>query len=211
MQNQNDINLENASNKDTPSQNNAKSTNAKKKVPFTKSLLDQLEIIVVFFAVAAILFAFVFKTCKVDGDSMKNTLHNEENVLIWSLFYTPDYGDIVVIHDNDTLQKPIVKRVIGLPGDSVHVEHYINSMKVVVTHPDGSIDELTEPYIYYNGISYYYQQKADYTVGDGEVFVMGDNRLNSEDSRKLGCYDSKQILGKVIFRISPLDQLGTVE
>lgn len=210
MQNQNDTNLEQATETNTPSEN-IESVNQKKKIPFTKSFLDQLEIIVIFFAIAAILFAFVFKTCKVDGDSMKNTLYNEENVLIWSLFYTPDYGDIVVIHDNDKLQKPIVKRVIGLPGDSIHVEHYRDSMQVIVTHSDGSVEEINEPYIYYNGNSFYYQQVADYTVGDGEVFVMGDNRLNSEDSRKLGCYDSRQILGKVIFRISPLDKLGTVE
>ena len=207
MQDQENANLQQEKNANTTSDNGT----VKKKQPFTKSFIDQIEIVVIFFAIVSVLFAFVFKTCNVDGDSMNETLHHGENVLIWSLFYSPDYGDIVVVHDNDTLQKPIVKRVIGLPGDLVHIEHGVDSMKVVVTHADGSVEELNEPYVCYEGLPFYYQQTADYVVNDGEVFVLGDNRLNSEDSRKLGCYDSRQILGKVIFRISPLDKFGTVE
>ena len=93
----------------------------KEKAPFTKGVIEQLELVVIFFAIIIIVFSFVCKSCMVDGDSMLNTLHHRERVIIWNLFYTPDYEDIVVIHDTGDLNKPIVKRVIGLPGDTVYV------------------------------------------------------------------------------------------
>ena len=189
-------------------------TSKKEKSPFIKGFIEQLELIVVFFAVIILIFSFMSKTCMVDGDSMLNTLHHQERVIIWDLFYTPQYEDIVVIHDNGNLKKPIVKRVIGLPGDTVHVEHYSDTMKVTVTHSDGTSELLEEEYINYDisgGGVFYYPYNETYTVGEGQVFVMGDNRLNSLDSRLEGCYDSRQILGKVIFRMTPFDKMGTVD
>ena len=190
-------------------------TPKKEKTSFTKSFIEQLELIVIFFAVIILVFSFMCKTCMVDGDSMLNTLYNEERVIIWNLFYTPQYEDIVVIHDSGNINKPIVKRIIGLPGDTVLVEHYYDTMKVTVTHADGSSNVLDEDYIRYDeeDISglFYYPQSKSYTVGEGQVFVMGDNRLNSLDSRIEGCYDSRQILGKVIFRIMPLSKMGIVK
>lgn len=184
----------------------------KSKPPFIKSLLEQVEIIVIFFAVIVLIFSFACKTCRVDGDSMVDTLHHEELVLIWDFFYTPKMGDIVVIHDDDALKKPIVKRVIGLPGDTVYIEHNHNSMKVIVTHEDGSSTELKEDYAHYNGTPFYYSPTPQtFEVGDGEVFVMGDNRFDSLDSRILGCYDQRQILGKVLLRLTPLNKFGTVD
>lgn len=185
-------------------------TPKKAKAPFTKGVLEQLELVVVFFAIVILLFSFVCKTCMVDGDSMLNTLHDQERVIIWDLFYTPQYEDIVVIHDNGNLKKPIVKRVIGLPGDTVEIEQLPTTMKVTVTHSDGTSRVLEEDYIYYDTSRYYYLNET-YVVGEGQVFVMGDNRLNSLDSRAEGCYDSRQILGKVVFRMLPLDKIGTVE
>ena len=189
-------------------------TPKKEKGSFTKGFIEQLELVVIFFAIIILVFSFVCKSCMVDGDSMLNTLHNEERVIIWNLFYSPDYGDIVVLHDNDKLNKPIVKRVIGLPGDTVHVEHNSTNMLVTVTHSDGTSEVLQEDYIRYSVSDGYlggYPSEKDWIVGDGEVFVMGDNRLNSVDSRMYGCYDARQILGKVVFRMTPLDKIGTVE
>ena len=189
-------------------------TPKKEKSSFTKSFIEQLELIVVFFAIIVLVFSFMCKTCMVDGDSMLNTLHNEERVIIWNMFYTPQYGDIVVIHDNENLNKPIVKRVIGLPGDTVQTEYYLDTMKVTVTHSDGTVDVLQEDYINYDGSEgglFHYSQDEIYTVCEGQVFVMGDNRLNSIDSRMEGCYDSRQILGKVIFRMTPFDKMGVVD
>ena len=186
----------------------------KEKSSFTKGLLEQLELIAIFFAVIIVIFSFMCKTCMVDGDSMLDTLHNEERVIIWDLFYKPQYEDIVVIHDNGNINKPIVKRVIGLPGDTVCVEHYLDTMRVTVTHSDGTQEILDEDYIRYNisdGYLTSYPPIGTWTVGEGEVFVMGDNRLNSSDSRMEGCYDSRLILGKVIFRMTPFDKMGTVK
>ena len=196
---------------ETPEQN---ITTQKEKTSFTQGLLEQLELIAIFFAVIIVIFACMCKSCMVDGSSMLDTLHDKERVIIWDLFYTPDYEDIVVIHDNGNLNKPIVKRVIGLPGDTVSVEHYLDTMKVTVTHSDGTQEILDEEYIRYNILDGYllnYASTGTWTVGEGEVFVMGDNRLNSTDSRIEGCYDSRLILGKVIFRITPFNKMGTVK
>lgn len=191
----------------------------KEKKSFTKSFLEQLELIVIFFAIMVLVFTFVCKTCKVVGESMRETLQNGETVLIWSLFYSPGYGDVVVIHDNKALNEPIVKRVIGLPGDKIRVEHTSDSMKTTITHADGSVtvlDSANEDYVrYVDEVDEYeawrhYSEDETYVVNDGEVFVMGDNRLNSRDSRELGAYSSNQILGKVVFRIAPFNVMGAV-
>ena len=193
-------------------------TPKKEKSSFTKGFIEQLELIVIFFAIIILVFSFVCKSCIVDGDSMNNTLHDGERVIVWNLFYTPRRGDIVVIHDIGNLDesKPVVKRVIGVEGDIIHIEHNIDGMKVIVTRADLNgmpvvLDELE--YIYYDlsvGSPSYYPQSKTYVVGEDQVFVMGDNRLNSIDSRLVGCYDSRQILGKVIFRMTPFDKIGTV-
>lgn len=188
-------------------------TPKKEKGSFTKGFIEQLELIVIFFAIIILVFSFICKSCVVDGDSMLNTLHNNERVLIWNLFYTPERGDIVVVHAGGNINKPIVKRVIGIPGDTVYVEHFSDGMTVVVRRADGSTDLLREDYINYDTSSgglFYYPQSMVYTVSEGQVFVMGDNRLDSLDSRLEGCYDSRQILGKVIFRMTPFDKMGTV-
>ena len=188
-------------------------TPKKEKGSFTKGFIEQLELIVIFFAIIILVFSFICKSCVVDGDSMLNTLHNNERVLIWNLFYTPERGDIVVVHAGGNINKPIVKRVIGIPGDTVYVDHFSDGMTVVVRHADGSTDLLREDYINYDTSSgglFYYPQSMVYTVSEGQVFVMGDNRLDSLDSRLEGCYDSRQILGKVIFRMTPFDKMGTV-
>ena len=188
----------------------------KGKKSFTKSFLEQLELIVIFFAIMVLVFTFVCKTCKVVGESMRETLQNGETVLIWSLFYSPGYGDVVVIHDNEALNEPIVKRVIGLPGDKIRVEHTSDSMKTTITHADGSVtvlDSANEDYVRYvdeRRALGHYSEDETYVVNDGEVFVMGDNRLNSRDSRELGAYSSNQILGKVVFRIAPFNVMGAV-
>ena len=77
----------------------------KEKGSFTKGFIEQLELVVIFLAIIILVFSFVCKSCMVDGDSMLNTLHNQDRVVIWSLFYKPQYGDIVVIHDNGNLNK----------------------------------------------------------------------------------------------------------
>ena len=186
----------------------------RQKGSFTKGFIEQLELVVIFLAIIILVFSFVCKSCMVDGDSMLNTLHNQDRVVIWSLFYKPQYGDIVVIHDNGNLNKPIVKRVIGLPGDTVEVTHFAKGMQVTLTHSDGSIEVLEEDYIRYSlsdGHLSSYPSVKSWTVGEGEVFVMGDHRNNSEDSRSFGTIKEDSILGRVLIRFYPFDNFGKVE
>ena len=185
----------------------------KEKASFTKGFIEQLELVAVFFAIVLVIFSFVCRSCVVKGDSMMNTLHNEERVIIWDLFYTPKRGDIVVIHESETLVEPIVKRVIAIPGDTVTVKHYTDGMKVTVTDKNGvKIDSFDdEEYIRYVGSLANGHDVDELKVPEGKIFVMGDNRLNSTDSRMLGCLDSRQVLGKVIFRMTPLNKIGIVK
>ena len=150
-----------------------------------------------------------------NAKDLLNTLQDNDRVLIWNLFYTPKRGDIVVIHDPEKFGTPIVKRVIGLPGDTVYVEHKSDHMKVTVTNKDGTKIDLfeDEQYVFYDSGNKGVPVGLDgkWKVADGEVFIMGDNRLNSQDSRMEGCFDSRMILGKVIFRMTPLNKMGIVK
>ena len=167
-------------------------TPKKEKTPFTKGFIEQLELVVIFFAIIILAFSFICKSCMVDGDSMLNTLHHQDRVIVWNLFYKPDYGDIVVIHDNDNLNKPIVKRVIGLPGETVEIK---NGAVFI----DG--DPIKETYLKEPMRGEY----GPYVVPEGSYFMLGDNRNSSQDSRKWKNTFLKEedIMAKVLFRYSP--------
>ena len=182
---------------------------------FSKGLVEQIELIVIAFAVIILIFSFCVRTCEVNGGSMEDTLIDGETVLISNLFYEPERGDIVVFHQtsdtNPSFNEPIVKRIIALPGDTVKIEYLIDTMKVTVISSDGTKTVLEEEYIKYNGAGRYVD--STYYVEEGTLFAMGDNRTISADSRHpdIGLVDSRRILGKVILRITPFDKFGKVE
>ena len=105
--------------------NNDKTTS--KKNNFMKGLIEQLELVVIVFVVIVLIFSFAARMCQVSGDSMRDTLYNGENVIVSDAFYTPERGDIIVFHQTgesrNDYNEPIVKRVIGVAGDTVKVEH----------------------------------------------------------------------------------------
>lgn len=147
--------------------------------------------------VVAVVFSAIFRTVNVDGDSMTHTLHNGDRLLISGLFYSPDYGDIVVVRRvNDT---PLIKRVIGLPGDTIYV------------NPDDGIvyrngNPLAEPYIRPKSPECptpALKTPEEVVVKEGEVYVLGDNRGGSLDSRLLGCQPIENVVGRVVVRLSP--------
>lgn len=172
-------------------------------------------------ALMMVLFLFVFRYVSVDGDSMKDTLHNEDKLIISNLFYTPETGDIVVInpenHGGDA--EPIIKRVIATEGQTVLIDYknwavYVDGVKLdepyIEAARKASIMETGNLFVGMN-VSNVPEYMQTFTVGEGMVFVMGDNRNHSKDSRdaSYGEMGVNRILGRVIIRISP--DFGFVE
>ena len=184
-------------NKNNPSQD-------KNEVSFANSIFDVFEMFVISLAVVVLIFTFAFRLCNVQGPSMENTLMDSQKLLITDVGYTPARGDIVVFHQTENekshYNEPIVKRVIGVAGDTVKVEHFSDSMRVTVTDSDGKVTVLEEDYIRYDYPSY---RNSETYVEEGTVFVMGDNRSHSGDSRsdRIGLVDTRRILGKAVFQL----------
>lgn len=199
--------------KDTPTSEEDSKKASKydpEKPRFMDWVYDIAEIFVFVLATVLLLTAFVFKHSVVEGSSMSNTLSDGDHLIISDLFYTPKRGDVIVFEDYSTiLKKAVVKRVIGLPGETVQVK--VDEDGNVVVYINGEL--LVEEYAYNAkdcDISKYYEPV---TLGEDEIFVMGDNRYHSTDSRSNGVGPVKidTILGKVLFRFFPFDSFGGIE
>jgi len=186
------------------------------------AIYDFAELFVIAICVVILFFSFGARLCRVDGDSMYSTLHHREMLLVSDFAYTPKQGDIVVFHqthETDTrLNEPIVKRVIATEGQYVYVDY--DTAKVYVSD-DKNFDEsdlLEENYDFIDNnagviTDPYYARNKQYHVPEGCVFVLGDNRNNSLDSRSpdIGMVDTRRILGKVLIRLTPLANFGIVD
>ena len=153
-----------------------------------------------------IVFVFLVRLVYVNGSSMYPTLNNNDLMLVSRVFYTPRTGDIVVFKkDAYDANKALVKRVIATEGQVININFEIGAVYV-----DG--EEIKEDYIReltYNKLDFIGPQ----TVPEGCVFVMGDNRNESTDSRNslIGMVDSRLIIGKVLYVIYPLDAFRKVQ
>lgn len=176
-----------------------------------------------------IVFTFFFRFVTVDGHSMDMTLAHGDRLIISDVGYTPERGDIVVIHDleaervtwgsrEQAFRGPVIKRVIATEGETVVIDY--DKWTVTVTDTEGNTFVLEEPYVNYisnsatgkyvpimRPSSTEYPQSVGHlekhTVAKGCVFVCGDNRSNSLDSRYVGDIEVSKILGKVLFRVFP--------
>lgn len=174
-------------------------TVSKKKKFLSDGKLDIFEVfqaIISALVVISILFIFAFRVVNVDGTSMKPTLQNNDKVVVSTVGYEAKRGDIVVVSSTDGLKEPIVKRIIALGGDTVDINFTTGVVTVNGTEEDYT-DELT---------SQQFDIAFPITVPEGTVFVLGDNRGNSLDSRstRVGCVDERLIVGKVLFRFFPI-------
>lgn len=159
---------------------------------------DWIGAAVIALAVVSVIFSLFFRVVNVSGDSMTNTLTNGEKLLLTGAITNPTYGDIVVIRrENDT---PLIKRVIGLPGDTIFIDD-TNGL----VYRNG--EPLDEPYVR-GGFTPSLGMASAYTVPDEGIFVLGDNRRESLDSRKLrDKILMKDVVGVVTFRMSPFESL----
>ena len=183
----------------------------KKRGSIIKESVEYAEIFVLAICFVVILFSFCFRLCTVDGASMENTLYEGESLIVSNLFYKPEAGDIIVFHQTGELNEPVVKRVIAVEGEKVHVVYFKDYMTITVTDADGNERTLEESYMKYEG-PLLYMTETEYTVPENCLFVLGDNRNNSKDSRHphIGMVDERRVLGKVVLRLKPLDRLGFV-
>lgn len=171
----------------------------KKQTPSAKQILLSSAGYIFFGVVLAFLLRLVVEPTIVVGDSMLPTFKNGEYLINYRLAYKndePEYGDIVIIDlENGPEDGYLIKRVIGLPGDTIEIidnELYVNGMKV------------DEPYILEKMRG---TKDMTYILRKDEIFVMGDNRNNSLDSRVVGPINyKKEVRGKVVLRLFPFDQ-----
>ena len=182
--------------------------------PSTKEFIfDWLEVLVHAIIVVVICFSFFFRIATIDGESMENTLFNGEKIIISNMFYEPKVGDIVVISRNkensvytmDGTNTPIIKRIIAVEGQMVDID-----FEKGIVYVDGIA--LDEPYTK-TPTNVNHGVEFPVIVDEGCVFVLGDNRNDSYDSRspqigEYGMIDTRYILGKALFRILPLDKIG---
>ena len=190
---------------------------SEKKQSIISEAFDYLEIFIFAACAVLILFSCSFRLCTVDGSSMEKTLLGGQTLLISDVFYEPKNGDIVVFHqtgDDDFYNKPLVKRVIATEGQWIYIEYGLDNAMSVYVSDDETIDDsdlIEEPYANLQPGPAMYQNKYKARVPEGRVFVMGDNRYNSADSRNpnIGFVDCGRILGKVLLRITP-DAFGAI-
>jgi signal peptidase I len=185
---------------------------------FLRELGSTLAILGSAFGIALLLIAFVFQSYAVDGPSMQVTLHDKDRLIVWKVprtwarithhQYVPNRGDIVIFQQSGLSEfgqednRQLIKRVVGLPGDRVVVKNGTITI-YNAEHPEGFQPDTTLPYSHQTTIPYT-SGNIDVTLGDDELYVNGDNRPDSLDSRSFGPITTDQIVGKLIARILPL-------
>lgn len=163
-----------------------------------ESVYDFVSIMITALIAVCVIFTFFFKISTVVGESMENTFHDGDSVLITAINSDIAYGDVVVVSQPNAYAEVLIKRVIAVGGQKISFDS--TTGKVVV---DGK--QLDEPYIKEN-MEFNYSMTKTYTVPEGKLFVMGDNRNNSADSRDMyvGMIDERYVVGQVIYKVGDL-------
>lgn len=180
-------------------------------VSIANEILDWVESFVFAVFVIILIFIFLFRIVTVDGVSMNSTLEDKDRVIMSHLNYTPERDDVVVFNSY-TLNKTLIKRVIGIPGDTVKIDYnkntvYVNGEAISNEHIDSPMLDkgMFDPqYKISDGV-------YEYKVPEEHIFVMGDNRNNSTDSRTLGFISEDDVLGHAIFRLYPFKKIGKID
>jgi signal peptidase I len=186
-----------------------------------REIISTIGVLVAALLVAFALIAWVFQSYEVDGPSMQTTLQNKDRLIVWKVprtlarltghAYIPHRGDIIIFVESglsdfsSSDSKQLIKRVIGLPGDHLVVHNGLitiyNSQYPNGFHPDLQmsygkvVHEETD------------DRDIDITLGANQLFMCGDNRPNSLDSRTFGPIDAHQVIGKLTLRLLPVGQI----
>ncbi len=194
-----------------------------KKHTVAQEIIEWLDVLVTAIVAVVIIFSLIFRVATIDGNSMRNTLYggdingkNADKVIITNLGYEPSQGDIVVVSRNIentvegqiTGEEPIIKRVIAVGGQTVNID-----FEKGIVYVDGKA--LKEPYISTPTVDRSDVEFPVY-VPEGYIFVLGDNRGDSLDSRSSrigenGLIDTRYVLGHAIFRIFPFNRIGRLD
>lgn len=170
----------------------------------SSEIYEWLQCLVTALLICVLVFAFFVRIIDIIGTSMVPSFHDGDSVIISNLFFEPKQGDIVVLRKLSFQEEPIIKRVIATEGQTVDID-FTTGIVYVDDLP------LSEPYTAeptYNPIDF----DGKITVPENHVFVMGDNRNHSTDSRDsvIGCVDERYIMGKVLLRLLPISDFGLI-
>lgn len=188
---------------------------------FFDDLMDMAESVLYAVFIVLLLFTYVLRIATVEGSSMEPTLQNEDRLIVSDIFFTPKQKDIIIIKsekahlfadeseteviESDGLNKRIVKRVIATEGQTVDIDFELGDVYV-----DG--EKIYESYI--ADLTTRDEGAFDYpiTIPEGYLFVMGDNRMWSKDSRhpEVGLIKNEDVSGHVILRIAPFEKFGFI-
>jgi signal peptidase I len=186
----------------------------------SQSLHDIISIVAVLLSALLLAFgliSFVFQSYQVDGPSMQNTLQNNDHLIVWKVprtwaritrhQYVPSRGDVIVFNEPGLAEfgqpqdKQLIKRVIGLPGDRVVVKDGVITI-YDKAHPEGFEPDKTLPYSKAIPAT---SGDIDVTLSPHQLFVCGDNRGDSLDSRVFGPVGAQNVVGKLVLRVLPLN------
>lgn len=186
-----------------------------KKGGWKKEAMDWIQAIVIALVVSFLLKNYVLTLAKVQGESMEPTLQNEDRLYVNKLGYTPKKGDVIIFRPATDPKRPYIKRVIATEGDTVYIdfetsEVYLNGE--LLDEPYINEDtRLIGSYIESKILRGEYDKEHPIVVEKGKIFVMGDNRNHSTDSREIGQVSVDSIIGHAIFRFWPMGSIGSLE
>ena len=168
-----------------------------------REICDWVEALLMAAICVVLLFAFVGRLSDVEGVSMRPTLERNDRLMITRMGRQPRQGDIVVVTlPPERHREPLVKRVIATEGQTIDID-FIAGIVLI----DGQ--EQYEPYIA-EATMMGYDMRFPQTVPEGHIFMMGDNRNNSLDSRntQIGMVDNRHVLGRAVYRVFPYGRAG---
>lgn len=192
--------------------------NVQENVSILSEVFEWLDILSTAMVIVVLVFTFLFRIATIDGRSMQDTFYHGEKVVLSKLFYEPKYGDVVIISrnyindtsDTDNSSRPIIKRIIATEGQTVKID-FVEGIVYVDGKP------LKEDYTRTKtNLKYDIDFSEGVTVPKDCVFVMGDNRNESLDSRSSsigenGMIDKRYILGRVFLRVFPFNRFGGIK